>query len=107
MRWGACIILTVLACGCAAQRKPPEAEQPRPPLYHPAAAGSLVFDPPVTFGQPPVELSRASRNPDAFVGYESTSFTYFYIRADDRFSDDDHNRYERRAVSTRVGVSYR
>jgi hypothetical protein len=48
---------------------------------------------------------------DAFVGYESVTATYFYLRTDDRQMDNSnlHNndRYERRAVSEKVGVTYR
>ena len=54
-----------------------------------------------------MELSRDGRAADAFVGYETQTATYSYLRTDDRQTDDGSNRYERRAVSTKVGVSYR
>jgi hypothetical protein len=110
MRSGAWIILAVLTltCGCASQQQRKPAEQPVAYLeYEPATAGSLVFDPPVTAGQAPLELSRDDRTPGAFVGYESLTATYFYLRIDDRMTNDFSDRYERRAVSEKVGVTYR
>jgi hypothetical protein len=111
MRWGVSIIIGILLSGCAAQKHPSaDASKPQPlapPRYLPAASGSLVFDPPVTLGEPPLQLSREGRAPDAFVGYESTTATYFYLRVDDRQTSDAGNRYERRAISTKVGVTYR
>ncbi len=54
-------------------------------------------------------LSREGREATAFVGYDQTITTYFHLRNDDRqliqgFRPD---RYERRAISERFGVSYR
>lgn len=108
MRWGAYTIAAMLLVGCAQQRvKPAEPQATLQPMYEPSAAGALVFDAPVTQGQPPLQLSREGRATDAFAGYESTTATYFYVRSDDRFTSDHSNRFERRAISTRVGVSYR
>jgi hypothetical protein len=114
MRTGAAVIVTIglLSGGCASQHKPTEqADATTQPAglveYEPSSAGSLVFDPPVTVGQPPLELSRDDRTPAAFVGYESQTATYFYLRIDDRSTSDFSDRYERRAVSEKVGVTYR
>ncbi len=118
MRRGICIILAALTSGCVSQsetiRPLFNARQPNhaAPLvkrdYEPSAAGSLAFDPPVTLGQAPLELSRDLRTPDAFVAYESSVATYFWIRTDDldRTFDND-GRFDRRAISTKVGVTYR
>lgn len=81
-------------------------------------ASALVFDPPVIAGEEPLELSRADRQPGAFVGYEGPVVERFYIRFDDqqighrfgtgRFGGGgSFDRYERRAVTERVGVRYR
>lgn len=108
----ACGIFAVLllgAWGCASQPKPqaePKAVAAAP-VYGEASAGALVFDPPVIAGQPRPELARQDRIPGAFVGYESITATYFWVRVDDRMDSDFNDRYERRAISTRVGVSYR
>ena len=108
MRWGIGIIIAILLGGCAAQKHPAQTPPQAPArTYQPAASGSLVFDPPVTLGEPPVELSRDGRAPDAFVGYESQTATYTYLRLDDRQTNDSSSRYERRAISTKVGVTYR
>lgn len=109
--WRGLSILTLLVLigGCASQRKP--AQTAADPLlvarsYEPGSAGALVFDPPVISGQPPLQLARDLRTPEAFVGYETTA-TYFYLRIDDRDASDYSSRYERRAISHKIGVSYR
>lgn len=125
MRWGTCVITVVLlaivvmlASGCAtdSKKKPGSAKAELAPTtlpvqhrYERARAGSLVFDPPVTQGQLPLRLAREDRNPDAFVGYDSVYTTYFYLRTDDRQHGGDirNDRFDRRAVSTKVGATYR
>jgi hypothetical protein len=104
MRMGACILLIALASGCASQKPAPA---PAVRFYESRSAGSLVFDPPVTSGLEPLELARQDRNPEAFAGFDDTTATFFWVRTDDRFTDDRSGRFERRAVLTKVGVSYR
>ena len=85
-------------------------------------AAALVFSPPLLQDTPPLELSRDIRQPSAFVGYPESVAEYFYVRWDDRQSGGDGgsgfgfrggggsgswDRYERRAVSEKVGVLYR
>lgn len=120
--------LTLLACllapvGCQTAAPAPE---PRAvveePQYDAVTASALVFDPPVVQGEPPLELSRAGRGPRVAVGYEELTAESFYIRLDDRQISDgirggggrgrfggggSYDRYERRAVTERVGVRYR
>jgi hypothetical protein len=72
-----------------------------------ASVAALVFDPPILQNQPPLELSRESRQAGAFVGYEQLTTTFFYLRTDDRFRTDGTDRFERRAISERVGMSFR
>jgi hypothetical protein len=76
------------------------------------AAAALVFEPAVSRGLPPDALARDDRQPQAFLGYPEGEAEYFYLRWDDRQSNWGHggrgdDRYERRAVSERVGVLYR
>lgn len=83
-------------------------------------ASALVFDPPVIAGEAPLELSRAGRAPEAFIGFEGPIIEHFYIRMEDvqignsfggggRFGrgGGSFDRYERRAVTERIGVLYR
>src|SRR6187455_1287623 len=111
MRWGAAVITAILLGGCASQpttSKHTASENPTTApaarVYQSSAAGALVFNPPATLGQPPIDLSRDQRSPDAFVSYDSLTTTYFYIRNDDNAGSGWQNRWsERRAVSTKVG----
>jgi hypothetical protein len=122
MRWGAFVISAIFAGllvfaigGCASQ--PTHSKQaksdgpttiPAARVYRSSPAGALVFNPPATLGQPPIDLSRDQRSPDAFVAYDSLTTTYFYIRNDDNAGAGwDHGWSQRRAISTKVGVSYR
>jgi hypothetical protein len=88
-------------------------------------AAALVFDPPVIANDPPLELSRADREPRVSLGYEGPVVETYYIRFDDRqvgyglaggFSGGRGGRFgatgnldmfERRAVTERIGVRYR
>ena len=85
------------------------------------AAAALVFTPPVVRQESPLDLSRQGRATEAFVGYEEGTVEYHYLRIDDRQRTGDGwnrgwgwggygasgDRYERRAISERVGVRYR
>jgi hypothetical protein len=104
-----CIIaIALLGSGCASQKTPVATTEPAPsPHYTMAMAGSLVFDPPVAIGQPPLQLNRDDRQPAAFAGYDSAITTYFYVRSDDRQTSDHHDRFEREAISEKVGVNTR
>lgn len=105
-----------VAGGCA--RQPGHAKRPRADqddallaAARPAAA-ALVFEPPVARDVPPPMLARDGRHPEAFVGYAEGEREYFYLRWDDRQSNwgrgrHGGDRYERRAISERVGVLYR
>jgi hypothetical protein len=87
--------------------------------YEAVTASALVFDPPVIADDEPLELSRAGREPFAVLGYDGPVEERFYIRFEDsqighgsgggRFGRGGGNfdRYERRAVTERVGVRYR
>ena len=109
------VALALLVVGCARQPRPPadrEADQAFA-AARPAAA-ALVFEPALVREGPPVELSRDGRQPEAFVGYAEGVAEYFYVRWDDRQGNwgtgrhgGGFDRFERRAVSEKVGALYR
>jgi hypothetical protein len=96
----------VLLTGCAASRKPAAVAPPRS-NYQDRAATALAFTPPVAQGAEHIDLPRAQRGPAVFVGFDALTETFFYVRTDDRFTNDGSDRFIRRSVSERVGVSYR
>src|SRR5690349_6413243 len=110
MRWGVIICLFCVV-GCKCHEKPAPATRPvsaaPEPLYEPSHASALVFAPPIAQDEPPVDLSRADREPAAFVGYDELIRSYIYVRTDDRWSGDGNDRYERRAIMEKVGASTR
>lgn len=77
--------------------------------YEPVSAAALTFDPPAVAQAVTPNLSRDGREVAAYVGYDQVITTYFYLRYDDRqvIQGDGPERYERRAISHRFGVSYR
>lgn len=119
------VAVAYLASGCQSDRPAaPPARAALDPVHECEAvtASALVFDPPVVRDEPPLMLSRAERAPGVVVGYDEGVVEYFSIRLDDRqISDGFHgrsgsghgggggvyDRYERRAVTERVGVRYR
>jgi hypothetical protein len=121
MRWGAYILLSALTTvGCASKPAHPAAtaapELAR--IYDDAVAAALVYDPPVVANSPRIEISREGRAPAAFAGFEEITTTFYYLRVDDRqlnyggggASGGQHinnDRFERQAITERVGVSYR
>jgi len=92
------------------------------------AAAALVFAAPVTANSSAPDLSRDDRQRSAFVGYPEGVMEFFYVRWDDRqvggwgsggsgswsgggsgsgSGSGSGDRYERRAISEKVGVLYR
>jgi hypothetical protein len=89
-----------------------------------ASASALVFRPPVAAGEQMPDLSRAARQPSAFVGFEDPIVEYYDVTTIDRqvaggslgrsssgsgFGWDGGacDRYERRAVTEKIGVLHR
>jgi hypothetical protein len=93
-------------CGCAARPATTGITLAKP-VYMESCASALAFTPPIAYGQGPVVLPRDVREPAAFVGFEDLSATYFYTRTDDRQNLSADGWSYRRAVSEKVGVSYR
>jgi hypothetical protein len=115
MRMGASIFAVsfVTLLGCQCQHKPEqscsklEAPAVTDRYYEPSHASALAFSPPIAQDEAPLDLSRADREPAAFVGYEDLIRTYIYVRTDDRWTADGNDRYERHAIIEKVGSSTR
>ena len=116
--------------GCAAQTHPDKSQSTTDAaaraVYHERAskpAAALVFAPPLSQDAPPLELARDTRQPSAFVGYPEGITEFFYLGWNDYQSggsgwsgsgswssgggSGSWDRYERRAISEKVGVLYR
>jgi hypothetical protein len=119
MRRCVSILLGLLIGGCAAKPAPPTPVTVEP-HYDEAVAAALVYDPPVVAVAPPTDFSRTGRGPSAFVGFDEVITTYYYLYIDDRQGGYGYNgtggsngwgrsfdRYDRQAITQRVGVSYR
>jgi hypothetical protein len=117
MRFGL-LILVVLgsAAGCSCHhhnRDDSRQQLPIEPATSAAApedfavAAALVFDPPVIANNPHLDLGRSARNPAAFVAYDQTITTFYYLRNNDRQIIDVAPFSERRALTESFGVSYR
>jgi hypothetical protein len=88
-----------------------------------ASASALVFRPPVAAGEQMPDLSRAARQPSAFVGFEDPIIEYCDVTTIDRqvaggrldrsgsgfgwCGGASCDRYERRAVTEKIGVLHR
>ena len=116
MRCLALIVAGMLLTGCASRAKTSEQAKQGPEPVMAAyrydassSASALAFDPPVVANAITPNLAREGRGEAAYVGYDETITTYFYLRNDDRqfIQGDGADRYERRAISERFGVSYR
>jgi hypothetical protein len=75
--------------------------------YQDRAATALALTPPAARAAEDIDLPRAERQPAIFVGFDALTETFFYVRTDDRFTNDGSDRFIRRSISERVGVSYR
>jgi hypothetical protein len=70
------MVAGILMTGCAAQ--PPAMPVGNvSPAQANRTASALVFDAPITFDQPPIDLPRDVRGPAAFVGFQDTTVSYF------------------------------
>ena len=109
MRWGAFIFAAILTglSGCECSFKPPlPPVTTSDPFYEPSHASALAFSPPIAQNDAPLDLSRADREPSAFVGFDDQTRTFIYVRTDDRFSGDGNDRYERRSITEKIGCQH-
>src|SRR5688572_20445562 len=110
-------LVTVIGCQTKSAHVTVDDEQ----AFEAVTASALVFDPPVAMDEPRLQLSRADRGPGVSVGYDELIAEYYSVRLDDRQVGNgaggrgfgrfggigSFDRYERRAVSEKVGVRYR
>lgn len=121
------LLLPLLACvmlpGCmTAPAHPSSADRERAAVvaredaereYDAVPASALVFRPPLAPPDLEPDLARAGRDVSAFGGYDEFVTEYYYVRTDDRQASGfgpfgfNGDRYERRAVSEKVGVRHR
>src|SRR4051812_40422466 len=104
MRILALLLTATLFAGCTEKHLPTTMYQPH--LYIGNASASLAFSPPVAIDEPAIVLPRDQRQLGAFVGFDDITTSYFYIRTDDRMTNDGTDHFVRRAIVEKVGVSY-
>jgi hypothetical protein len=105
MRIALLALALALMSGCANKSMPQSLHTPHG--YNDLAATSLAFSPPIAQNEALVFLPRDQRQPGVFIGFEDVSASYFYIRTDDRMTNDGTDHYVRRAIIEKIGVSYR
>jgi len=100
-----CLLLTggLATFGCTGSKAP----APQARVYQDRPAAMLVFDPPVATLDASAQLPRDARERAAVVGYDDVTISSFYIRQEDRQSDDWGTAYNRSSYTTRAGTSYR
>lgn len=108
MRCLALCLSLLLIGGCCCAQKKPAATQPVVVVYQDRPATALAMD-----LSPSAALDRSFRSPRAFVGYEHGTTEFYWMRTDDRQRFNTFggrstggwgDRFERRAVTTRLGV---
>jgi hypothetical protein len=104
MRIALLALSLALLSGCTHKAMP---QTHAPHLYSDSTASSLAFSPPIAQNDPPIILPRDQRQPGVFIGFEDVTASYFYIRTDDQQTNDGTDRYVRRAIVEKIGVTYR
>ncbi|HZZ41393.1 MAG TPA: hypothetical protein VFE58_00515 [Tepidisphaeraceae bacterium] len=101
------ILLLSTLIGCASQHPASTAQTPAltPTYAYPASA--LVFDPPIAYNVPALDLSRNDRGPSAFAGFQQSTTSLTYTFTDDHQSTDFHNSYDRYSYISQIGTSVR
>ena len=105
MRITPLILPLALLAGCTNKSMPQTLRTPH--LYNDSIASSLAFSPPIAQNEPAIVLPRDQRQPSVFIGFDEVSASYFYIRTDDRMTNDGTDHYVRRSIIEKIGVSYR
>jgi len=105
MRITPLILPLALLAGCTNKSMPQTLHSPH--RYDDSAAASLAFSPPIAQNEPAIVLPRDQRQPSVFIGFDEVSASYFYIRTDDRMTNDGTDHYVRRSIIEKIGVSYR
>jgi|SRR6266566_8273692 len=105
MRITLLILPLALLGGCTNKNMPQALHTPH--RYDDSASASLAFSPPIAQNEPAIVLPRDQRQPGVFIGFDEVSASYFYIRTDDRMTNDGTDHYVRRSIIEKIGVSYR
>jgi hypothetical protein len=90
--------------GCAANPVPPPVA--RGPVDQ-GVASALVFDPPITFSEAPIELARDTRGAAAFGGFDEPSIDFVDVYTDNRQSTNGADFVHRDSYSERVSAVHR
>ena len=96
------ILAGLLLTGCAAQPPAMQTRNTAPLLAHASAA--LVFDAPITFSQPPIDISRDDRGAAAFMGFDQGSTTVYDVFSFNRQSTDRSDHYVQDSITETVGT---
>jgi hypothetical protein len=90
--------------GCAENPvAPPVARVP----INEGVASALVFDPPITFSEAPIDLARDTRGTAAFGGFDEPSVDFVDVFTDDRQSNNGADFIHRDSISERVSAVHR
>jgi hypothetical protein len=95
-------MLGLVLTGCATQQPAvmPVSNTPQPIT---GGSSALAFDVPITFSEPPIEISRDDRGPAAFMGFDQPSTSYYDTFSYNRQSSDRSDRYVQESVTERIG----
>jgi hypothetical protein len=102
----AMIMMGLLMVGCASKQSVEQSGGFLRSEYIDKPASSMAFQHPAMADNAPGFYSREGLAPGAFVAFEQPEITVFRIQTDDRLEGEDGWMY-RRAVTQRLGVSYR
>ena len=99
------ILAGVILTGCASQQPAMQAGNTPPAPVRTSAA--LVFDAPITFSEPEIDISRDDRGAAAFMGFDEGSTTSYDIFRYNRQSSDRGDRYVQDSITEKTGTLQR
>jgi hypothetical protein len=103
-------MLGAILTGCASQPGAMQASNNPHPINQPPITGgasALVFDAPITLGEPEIVVSRDDRGAAAFWGFEDQSSSAYDILTYNRTSTDRGDRYVQDSITEKTGVVQR
>jgi uncharacterized protein YcfL len=99
------ILAGLILTGCASQQPAMQADNTPPAPARTSAA--LVFDAPITFSEPEIEISRDDRGAAAFMGFDEGSTVQYDTYSYDRQSTDRGDRYVQDSITEKTGTLQR
>lgn len=102
-----CVIMGLLLTGCVSKRESVGDVSYQPPVYQDKPVSAMVFQHPGMMEANPGFYDREGLAPGAFVAFDQLEATVYEIRMDDRLENSEDGWMYRRAISRRMGVSYR